>query len=265
MQKDILNNNKKEGITMKSKNSLKACMVVLLYLICVTSSVLATDTPTTIKTPKDSTVPDTYLCDEMLQSEIDYLNNLATSTYPNAILLEPASRTYNCHAYAWHVSEGGNKVWIGYKTKTAEDIYWQDGSYGEVTTEAEAAKVSYVKGNHSAVTTSQPGWFISKWGPWPRMQHAWNDCPYDYSQLKYYAPTLNVIHPQSAPTVNNNFVVAVKHWKKLPIMVPDAAVTLTKDSQVIGPKMTADTYPDKGTAKFSYNLSPGTMSIKVEK
>ena len=250
---------------MKSKNSLKACMVVLLYLICVTSSILATDTPTTIKTPKDSTVPDTYLCDEMLQSEIDYLNNLATSTYPNAILLEPASRTYNCHAYAWHVSEGGNKVWIGSSTQTAEDIYWQDGSYGEVTTEAEAAKVSYVKGNHSAVTTSQPGWFISKWGPWPRMKHAWNDCPYVYSQIKYYAPTLNVIHPQSAPTVNNNFVVAVKHWKKLPIMVPDAAVTLTKDSQVIGPKMTADTYPDKGTAKFSYNLSPGTMSIKVEK
>lgn len=98
------------------------------------------------------------------------------------------------------------------------------------------------------------------------MRHAWNDCPYDSpNQLKYYAPSLNVIHPPLAPTDNNNFVVAVKNWKKQPIMVPDAAVTLTKDSKVIDSKMTADTYPDKGTAKFSYDQSPGTMTINVTK
>ena len=95
------------------------------------------------------------------------------------------------------------------------------------------------------------------------MRHEWNDCPYNYNQLKYYAVSLNVIHPATAPKVNNNLVVAVKKW--IGWMVPDATVTLTKDGQVIDSKMTADAYPDKGTAKFSYNLTPGTMTIQVTK
>jgi hypothetical protein len=250
---------------MKTKEIAKACNPLLFCLfICVTSNALGNDTPTTIKTPKNSTVPDTYLMDEVSQSEIDAMNDWATSTYPNAILIESATRTYNCHAYAWHVSEGGNKVWIGCYTATAEDIYWQDGSYGEVTTEAAATKVSYASDNHSAVTTNQSGWFISKWGATPLMKHAWNDCPYNDSQLKYYAITINVIYPPSAPAVNNNFVVAVKNWKGS-TMIPDANVTLLNNNQTIDTKTTANVYPDKGTAKFSYNLTPGTMIISVAK
>ena len=249
---------------MKTKVNLKACN---LFLVCLfifsTNCLLIADTPTTIKTPKGSTVPDTYLTDEASQSEIDAWNDWATSTYPNAILIASATRTYNCHSYAWHVSEGGNRVWIGSSTYTAEDIYWQDGSYGEIASEAAATKVSYVFGNHSAVTTPSSGWFISKWGATSLMKHAWNDCPYDDSQLKYYAPSLNVIHAASAPTIFDNFIVAVKKWTGS--LVPGATVTLTKDGQVIDTKTTANTVPDKGTAKFSYNLTAGTMIIDVTK
>ena len=74
--------------------------------------------------------------------------------------------------------------------------------------------------------------------------------------------TFTVVHATSAPTVNNNFVVAVKIGS---VMVPDAKVTLTKDGQIVGCELTADTYPDKGTAKFSYNLSSGPMTICVTK
>jgi len=249
---------------MKVKVNSKVYRLFLFcFFIYSANNILLADSPTTIKTPKESTVPDTYLCDEASQSEIAVMNNWATSTYPSAIFMATASNTYNCHAYAWHVSEGGNKVWVGYYTGTAEDIYWQDGSYGEVATEAEATKVSYASDNHSAVTTTQSGWFISKWGATPLMKHAWNDCPYNDSQLKYYAPSLNVIHAASAPTVQSNFVVAVKKWTGP--MVPDASVTLTKNSIIIDTKMTANVYPDKGTAKFSYNLTPGTMNISVTK
>lgn len=249
---------------MKAKVNSKVYKLLLCCLfIFSTNNVLTADTPTTIETPKVSIVPDTYLRDETSQDEIEGMNNWATTTYPNAILMAPASRTYNCHAYAWHVSEGGNKVWIGYYTTTAEDIYWQDGSYGEVATEPAATKVSYVYGNHSAVTTTQSGWFISKWGSTPLMKHAWNDCPYDSDILKYYAQSLNVIYPASVPTIDDNFVVAVKKW--VGSLVPDASITLTKDGQVIDSKMTADLYPDRGTAKFSYDLTPGTMTINVTK
>jgi hypothetical protein len=75
---------------------------------------------------------------------------------------------------------------MGYYTTTAEDIYWQDGSYAEVSSESQAHKVSYFSDNHSAITTSTSEWFVSKWGVAPLMKHVYNDCPYNSSSLKYY-------------------------------------------------------------------------------
>ena len=229
--------------------------------VCFILIVFSAKELTAIETPKGTTVPNTSTPSELSQNEIDYYNYWATSTYPNAVFLETSSRTYNCHAYAWHVSEGGNRVWIN---TPGQQTYWTDGSYGEVTLESEATKVSYASDDHSAVTTDQAGWYISKWGATPLMKHAWNDCPYNASQIKYYAITFNVIHPPTAPAVNSNFVVAVKNWTG-PSMVPNASVELIKDNQVIDTKMTTDNYPDKGTASFSYSLTPGTMMIRVGK
>ena len=82
-------------------------------------------------------------------------------------------------------------------------------------------------------------------------------------ELRTKSPsTFDVIHPNSAPNVNDNFIVAVKKGSS---MIPDANVTLVKDDQIIGTELTVDTYPDKGTAKFSYNLSSGPMTICVTK
>lgn len=120
-----------------------------------------------------SLVPDTYIVEESLTpADNVYMNSKLTIQYPNAQKLEEATSTYNCHAYAWHISEGGNRVWIGYYTATAEDIYWQDGSYIEVTNPIKGDKVVYVNDNHSAVTTSENGIVISKWGQWPLLKHS---------------------------------------------------------------------------------------------
>ena len=75
---------------------------------------------------------------------------------------------------------------------------------------------------------------------------------------------MDVIHALSAPNSSSNFVVAVKRGGTSS-MIADATVTLVKDNVVVDSKKTADTYPDRGTAKFSYNLSPGPMSIYVSK
>jgi hypothetical protein len=42
-----------------------------------------------------------------------------------------------------------------------------------------------LSGTHSAIYIEENK-FVSKWGQGPVMQHALNDCPYDWSQVRYY-------------------------------------------------------------------------------
>ena len=147
---------------------------------------------TTVKTPKGSIVPDTKIltCSDITtsDSEMEYLKESLRENFNGAILVGPPSYQYNCHAYAWHVSEGGEKVWIGFDDPKSEDIYWTDGSYYEVP-ESEATKVSYHEtGNHSAVRLNSE-WYQSKWGNKVLVKHHPNDVPLGYNPdltKKYY-------------------------------------------------------------------------------
>ena len=67
-----------------------------------------------------------------------FYRNEAEYNY-GAVYVSEATRQYNCHAYAWHISEGNTNdyVWIGngHDSNTArkrENIYWEDSSYIEV-------------------------------------------------------------------------------------------------------------------------------------
>jgi len=120
------------------------------------------------------------------------------SFYNNRIeYIAEATHKYNCHAYAWHVSEGGSQVWIN---TPGQETYWNDYSYVETSNLSNATKVSFggpcyylVNGqltdscDHSAITTATLNYFISKWGPSPRFKHHKNDCPYSTEDLHYYA------------------------------------------------------------------------------
>ena len=61
--------------------------------------------------------------------EIEDDTNWFVQCYPQAELLAPTSRSYNCHSYAWNMTECGPVCWLA----GDEDLYWEDGSYEETT------------------------------------------------------------------------------------------------------------------------------------
>lgn len=158
----------------------------VLSLLMVTSNWIVAQQPTTVQTPQGSIVADTYIWpEEFRAADVEYINKRVKIEYPRAIVLKPATTTYNCHAYAWHISEGGSAVWMGRYTNPTS-IYWTDGSYVEISNPIEGAKVSYANDNHSAVVTNDIDVFISKWGKRSLVKHEKHYCPYESSSLRYF-------------------------------------------------------------------------------
>ena len=143
----------------------------------------------TIYTPMGSVVPGISEGRNFSNSILETITAEYRETYPNAILLSSYSNSYNCHGYAWHMSEGGNEVWID----ETPSIYWTDSSYVETNfNDVEFEKIYYVpklySGDHSAIKSPVDGYFISKWGALGLYQHAPLYCPYEDTtqELKYY-------------------------------------------------------------------------------
>ncbi|RHJ90841.1 T9SS type A sorting domain-containing protein [Parabacteroides bouchesdurhonensis] len=138
-----------------------------------------------IYTPKGSLVPDTEILPEQFNAaRKESIKAEYIAAYPQATYMGEATTTYNCHAYAWVGPNPG--VWMGMNANPTS-IYWRDGSYIESIKDTESGyKVSYASDNHSAVTTSTKGMFISKWGQAPLMKHRYDYCPYNASTLNYY-------------------------------------------------------------------------------
>jgi hypothetical protein len=170
---------------MQLKKYKKEFIILSLWLLLLCGVFITADYLVIIRTPNNSIVPDTYVLDEMSSYDIIMGNNYVEDNYPLAERISDASRRYNCHGYAWHLSEGGSYVWIGLETTTAEDIYWTDCSYVE-TSESLATKVRY-SDNHSAITTSTPNYYISKWGRLPLVRHHRTYVPPGYGvPYKFY-------------------------------------------------------------------------------
>lgn len=135
--------------------------------------------------------------------------------YPRAIYIDEADPTYNCHAYAWHISEGGSHVWMGMSTNPTS-IYWEDGSYIETTaSDPEATKVSYPDDNHSAIVSTPSYYFISKWGNTCLFKHTKSDCPYQRSKtLRYFKLSMKIsgkqvlVIPPSGNTVTSEYILS---------------------------------------------------------
>jgi hypothetical protein len=139
----------------------------------------------TIYTPNNtSVIAGNFVGTDYTSSQKNQLKDYWLSYYDNRIEYDAeATYKYNCHAYAWHVSEGGSQVWIN---TPEDDKYWNDGSYVEISPSI-ATKVSFGQGDdHSAITTSTQNYFISKWGSSPRFRHHKDDCPYSTNDLHYY-------------------------------------------------------------------------------
>jgi hypothetical protein len=167
--------------------------LVLLVILGFISNCLA-QTSTTLYTPKGTPLTAYTSMPYMSNAEKDYWADEIAYYYPNAteVNYRSATNNYNCHGFAWHVSEGGSQAWIGLggydpDPSVVEDVYWTDLSYIE-TTEPYASKISYYTGNHSAIKTATQGIYRSKWSYKCLMEHARDYGPAEYQMgnRKYY-------------------------------------------------------------------------------
>lgn len=135
-------------------------------------------------TPEDQSATRSY--SDWYYGTYLYPQNTKITTYDNY----SSTGRFNCHGYAWHMQGTlSSPRWIGYNYTTDEDIYMSDGSYVQVLNEMYPGKVSWGSGDHSAMTTSTPGIWISKWNRYPLFQHAWDNSLYGTNNLKYYVST----------------------------------------------------------------------------
>lgn len=177
---------------------MKKLIFPILIFICLGAfTVKGQDYWITIYTPTGVAV-EALVRDEFNATDLAFIEQQAANWIKehksNAVRIAPASRSYNCHSFAWHYSDGGSKVWVNQIAQTNQanlSKYWTGSFQTYVSTNnIEGQKVFYPNGDHSARTTSTPGIFESKWGPWPRYRHAWNDCPYTSTGLQYYKVNL---------------------------------------------------------------------------
>lgn len=151
-------------------------------------STTSTTTAITIYTKYGNPV-DALSVSEMSSQEIAESNSYAISHYPNATFISNASATYNCHSYAWNISDGGSRCWINAAKKLTYDNlmkYWTNDYYGQTSNENNATKIFYYKSDHSAIKSSVAGMYESKWGRLPLMRHAPNYGPYNNMDTRYY-------------------------------------------------------------------------------
>ena len=136
---------------------------------------------------------------ELTSTELAYLDNQIFNGYYSYLgitrndIVADATAYYNCHAYAWHLTEGNsNKVWINNEPYLFSDLdpYWSGSTGCFVECAAgDASKIYYhYEGQHSAVNSSVSGKYESKWSQWYVIRHKPDSVPYMLaSYRKYYA------------------------------------------------------------------------------
>ncbi|MDO5666137.1 MAG: hypothetical protein Q4G63_12910, partial [Bacteroidia bacterium] len=143
-------------------------------------------------------------------------------------VLEAGTDSYNCHAYAWHIREGGDKVWINNMGAETHNVnnYWLDNSYYSVAFQSGVSNIKVFYGStsnssdHSAITTIDPNVFISKMGCGALVKHYKNNSPYNSSNLTYYIRNLtsftisgpSVICTEATYTIENLLPGATVQW-----------------------------------------------------
>lgn len=163
------------------------CIFVLAF---VSWHTILAQTPTTVYTCKYTPVL-AFIRPELSEAEKAWILNQVAQQHPNVQVLSGPTNYYNCHSYAYHLTEGwSNQVWIdhydnSYITNSNIQKYWND-CY-QVTSNPAAAVKIYYTGDHSAVSSGS-GKYDSKWGAWPLMRHDPHDVPasyHPYSRLYY--------------------------------------------------------------------------------
>lgn len=175
---------------------MKTHFTSFVFLLFATAIVNGQYYFTTIKTPKNVSVeaivqteaPDPVLATwESLAAQ--WIIDHGLQNY--AFRIGPASNTYNCHSYAWHKSDGGSTVWVDQNdinNNPNVSKYWTGSNYTfSSTNQTLGTKVFLQTGDHSMMaSTTNPGWYESKWGPWPLYRHTLTAHPYNMTNPQYF-------------------------------------------------------------------------------
>lgn len=160
--------------------------------------------PTTIKTPKNTTIYSAqyFTGIDYNSTEQAAIKAEIESVYSPAQVVEPATWTYNCHSYAWHLSQGETSVvWLNAYDETHPthgyylQPYWTDGSF-IASSWSNCTQVLY-PGDHSALKHSND--YISKWGDGPVVIHSLTNVPSGYknpsgsSTYTYYRRNFSIV------------------------------------------------------------------------
>lgn len=152
-----------------------------------------------ILTPCGTVVPGTIAGGTAALSvhEMSFIQSYIPISYPTASVVGDADPDYNCHSYAWDMSQysvyGPWPEKVSIQTSQPKDYYVVDGSY---TTGGTTAVISYTI-DHSAIPegASLPygmnaalgsGYYISKWGSGYLMRHLPEDVPSGYGTPQGY-------------------------------------------------------------------------------
>lgn len=257
---------------------MKKLAITIICLIIAVSQIYCQDQQNDVNAPDGDNVVAWTRSPDFTNYWRNYYDSVFTVSYPNATKINTyggysTTKEFNCHGYAWHVSEGGANRWIGYNYgNTDEHIYWTGGSYTQISSQHyPGGKVSYASDDHSAVvadpSTYGSGWFVSKWGDKVLMRHAYDDCPYTSTNLKYYR--LNPILTTNSGALCNNVQRTVNSTIT---HMPSATHSWTKNSYLTYVSGAGTTnYTVKGTSgsgsgQVTYQIStPSGFSWTVNK
>lgn len=161
--------------------------ILLSVLVLVAAICSAQDgTYATISTKGGQQIK-VILFKELPAATLKQIDEHFCAMFPAATMLKVSSMTYNCHSYAWNMTDGGSACWINDEESKRPNLskYWTDDYYSEVQ-ENDVLKIHYYNADHSAVSSGISGMYESKWGKGPLMRHAPGYGPYEKMDKRRY-------------------------------------------------------------------------------
>lgn len=123
-----------------------------------------------------------------------FLHTAECLTNYDVILIDSASRLYNCHCYAWNNNDP--ECWI-INSGTNLSQYWTNDLYSSYSWGNNYGEIKvYYSGDHSAVANYGTYNYTSKWGSGPLVRHAPNEVPAEYTTTRTYYYTPSIIGPE---------------------------------------------------------------------
>jgi hypothetical protein len=207
--------------------------------------------------------------------EIQSCRNLEQSYYPGATAIPsfPPTRAYNCHGYAWHMSNSSGvknqAIWISWPSD-----YWTGGSYSNQGYEAANFKAVYNGDSHTACIRAQTfGGIIyrSKWGSCSIMLHNQGSTPYSnwnmnyYYRYNYYNEDVEAayITEDDNTTLTWEILTDVKNLKGFNLYAVSDNGDLNKMNSEIIPRMAYDQMDEGESYEYTSNNHADSYTLEM--